>query len=69
MWQKCPVCNGTGKIYSSLSTSSSDVCSVCNGAKIISELSGLPPKSVNANLIDKTEDVEKINRLEKLIKP
>lgn len=44
-WQKCPICNGSGKIYNTLSSSSYDTCSTCNGKKIISELTGLPPSS------------------------
>jgi Zn-finger nucleic acid-binding protein len=43
MWQKCPICNGTGKTQNTSSSSSFDICSTCNGAKIISELTGLPP--------------------------
>ena len=43
MWQKCPICNGTGKTSNTLSSSSFDICSTCNGSKIISELNGLPP--------------------------
>lgn len=44
MWQKCPICNGEGKLYNG-STSSAvyRVCDTCNGAKIISELTGFPP--------------------------
>ena len=38
MWQKCPICNGTGNDPRFNST-----CSTCNGTKIISELTGLPP--------------------------
>ncbi len=43
MWQKCPVCNGTGKDPLSegmIKTS----CTVCVGMKIISEVNGKPPK-------------------------
>jgi len=43
MWQKCPICNGTGRTHNTLSSSSFDICSTCNGTKIISELNGLPP--------------------------
>jgi len=43
MWQKCPICNGTGKAHNTLSSSSFDICSTCKGTKIISELNGLPP--------------------------
>lgn len=43
MWQKCPICNGTGisplaGVYSSIPQ-----CPTCLGARIISEISGLPP--------------------------
>ena len=39
MWQKCPICNGTGKdpLFQE------KYCTVCNGYKIINELTGLPP--------------------------
>ena len=46
MWQKCPICNGLGTVHNyGISSSTYSVCSVCNGAKIISELNGLPPSS------------------------
>ncbi len=44
-FQKCPICNGTGVLNSQYSVNS--VCSTCNGAKIISELTGLPPHGVS----------------------
>ena len=63
MWQKCPICNGTGKTHNTLSSSSFDICSTCNGAKIISELNGLPPnyeqnkiKRQKANIPNKIPD-------------
>lgn len=43
MWQKCPVCNGSGRTHNTLSSSSFDICSTCNGTKIISQVNGLPP--------------------------
>ncbi len=47
MWQKCPICNGEGKVTSSSYTTSSfficSTCPTCNGSRIISELTGLPP--------------------------
>jgi DnaJ-class molecular chaperone len=43
MWQKCPICNGTGKVSEPLSNNTSTTCTVCQGKKIISELTGLPP--------------------------
>jgi hypothetical protein len=42
MWQKCPICLGSGIVFTSSGTSHI-TCSVCNGRKIISELTGLPP--------------------------
>lgn len=41
MFQKCPICNGTGKIRNEFN--SFITCDVCNGRKIISELNGKPP--------------------------
>lgn len=44
MWQKCPICNGTGRVPQDGFTSGSyQTCTVCNGYKIINELTGLPP--------------------------
>jgi hypothetical protein len=43
MWQKCPICNGTGVTHTTLSTSGFETCSNCYGTKIISKLDDLPP--------------------------
>lgn len=52
MWLKCPICNGTGRvaveIYNTTNSNPTCTCTVCNGAKIISELTGLPPSSTPA---------------------
>ncbi len=40
MWQKCPVCEGSGKQINMLKD---DTCSVCEGKKIINGLTGKPP--------------------------
>lgn len=43
-WQKCPVCNGTGRNYNGLPVASTaPFCLTCNGHGIISELTGKPP--------------------------
>ena len=43
-WQKCPVCNGTGRNYNGLPVASTaPFCPTCNGHGIISELTGKPP--------------------------
>lgn len=41
MYQKCPICNGTGQ--GSGTNSRQIPCSVCKGHKIISEVTGQPP--------------------------
>jgi len=46
MYQKCPICNGTGTNIIPLSEMTVP-CSVCNGAKIISDVTGLPPVRMN----------------------
>lgn len=65
MWQKCPICNGTGKIevynlspnLTSVSTLNHTICPVCNGQRIISELNGLPPRpNFGQELINDNDD-------------
>ena len=43
MWQKCPICNGTGNSYNNMTMNTSSTCKTCNGRGIISEITGLPP--------------------------
>lgn len=43
MWQKCPICEGTGFISHNYSNNSGETCPTCNGKRIISTLNGLPP--------------------------
>lgn len=44
MYQKCPICNGIGRLDPRPgSSATSKQCDVCQGKKIISELTGLPP--------------------------
>ena len=46
MWQKCPICNGSGveptPTWRSLKYCT---CTTCKGEKIISTFTGLPPNS------------------------
>ena len=46
MWQKCPVCGGSGEVPNPYPTTDIDglPCSVCGGMKIINDLTGRPPK-------------------------
>lgn len=45
MYQKCPVCYGTGINQSEIcSTNGLHVCTVCKGKRIINELTGKPPE-------------------------
>ena len=43
MYQKCPICNGSGDTNSNYSLNTSTSCKTCNGKGIISEITGLPP--------------------------
>ena len=43
-WQRCPICNGAGRVTPTGITSATfEACTVCRGKKIISTLNGLPP--------------------------
>lgn len=57
MWQKCPICQGTG-----INNNSSwrEPCSVCKGQKIISELTGKPP-ATSVNTSNTTTDLGNID--------
>lgn len=44
MWQVCPICKGTGNDPNV----KHEQCTVCKGKKIISELTGLPPKTLES---------------------
>jgi DnaJ-class molecular chaperone len=49
-FQKCPVCNGTGKQINTLSSSTYVQCRVCSGHGIIDELTGNPPNSLKNDI-------------------
>lgn len=46
MWQKCPICDGSGNVLSGFGSLQTKICTVCDGKKIINELTGLPPKNI-----------------------
>lgn len=46
LWQTCPVCDGTGKVWAEqhgINLRFQNCCQVCEGKRIISTLTGLPP--------------------------
>lgn len=56
MWQKCPICNGTGKQENFDTTSNFSHCKTCSGKGIISELTGLPPDYSNISTVKDSGD-------------
>lgn len=44
MWQNCPLCKGTGFDPTPGTYSNIPECPICKGQRIISEITGLPPK-------------------------
>jgi len=43
MWQKCPICNGTGQASTLVNGIYNSICPTCSGSRIISQITGLPP--------------------------
>ena len=66
MWQKCPMCNGTGSDPSWLVHDGNiPKCPVCKGERIINELTGKPPFEIN---IDKNKIIKtKLNNFNESI--
>jgi DnaJ-class molecular chaperone len=48
MYQKCPICNGTGTLMNNFGQILK--CEVCNGKMIIDEITGLPPQFPEAEV-------------------
>ena len=44
MYQRCPICEGLGRVERAPNSSVWAKCDVCDGKKIISSLTGLPPE-------------------------
>ena len=61
MWQKCPICNGTGVSPMSGTYTSIPTCPTCQGARIISEINGLPPSSTSIPSIKSSSTINKMN--------
>jgi len=49
MWEKCPICKGTGEVVKSELEKFSNCaeCPVCKGKRIIDSVSGKPPVTEN----------------------
>lgn len=61
IWQECPVCKGVGNV--GIGFPMGNPCSVCLGQKIISTLTGLPPRRITQttsnSIYIRQEDQEK----------
>lgn len=71
-YQKCPICNGTGKINTyGLSTLTMEICDTCNGTKIIDDITGLPPSRNFVKSSTNTTDFKMTNNAsgELIVKP
>ena len=66
MWQKCPMCNGTGSDPNWLvHNGNKPKCPTCKGERIINELTGKPPFEIN---IDKNKIIKtKLNNFNESI--
>lgn len=42
-WQRCPICDGMGRLLCDDGTATFKACDVCAGKKIISKATGKPP--------------------------
>ncbi len=51
MYQKCPLCNGTGKDPNYADR----YCTACHGRRIINELTGLPPNYQKVTVLPQIE--------------
>ena len=54
MWQKCPLCTTQIQVSHSI-----EICTVCNGSKIINQLTGLPPN--RSSILDSAVSTKQSN--------
>lgn len=69
MYQKCPICDGSGKIpncWNGYSSAHSEykTCPTCLGERIISKTNGLPPSSQKFFDITYNEKICEMNNFE-----
>lgn len=73
MWQKCPVCSGTGSSFSP-GFQQSGLCNTCHGHGIISELNGAPPTwakvqtTTGVNIFPKISEEQKREEIADILK-
>jgi DnaJ-class molecular chaperone len=58
-WQKCPVCNGTGEDAMQCEGGRQRYCKTCKGARIINEITGLPPQKPTATNFGSTRSIRR----------
>ncbi len=64
MYQKCPKCDGIGKVrvkHPSIANECDAMCGICNGEGIIHQETGLP-RSIHNEKIDRWFEVVKLSR-------
>lgn len=63
-WEKCPICNGEGKIPNTCTSSLFSECPTCRGKRIINSLNGFPPcdNAVNDNSEQLSDSLQAQNK-------
>ena len=62
MWQKCPICLGTGIDKSNVTFNKKNKCPTCDGKKVINIITGNSP-----NIYEKNISEDRINFMKKYI--
>ena len=62
MWQKCPVCLGTGIDKSNVTFNKKNKCPTCDGKKVINIITGNSP-----NIYEKNISEDRINFMKKYV--
>ena len=60
MWQKCPICSGTGIDKSNVTFNKKNKCPTCDGKKVINIITGNSP-----NIYEKNISEDRINFMKK----
>ncbi len=62
MWQKCPICLGTGIDKSNVTFNKKNKCPTCDGKKVINIITGNSP-----NIYEKNISEDRINFMKKYV--